>query len=48
MKTCALLGQNITLNCEANGIPKPNITWKRGDGLPLPGGGFQHWVSINS
>lgn len=37
-------GSNITLKCEANGIPTPNITWKRGDGLPLPGGGFQHWV----
>ena len=37
-------GSNITLKCEANGIPSPNITWKRLDGLPLPGEGFQHWV----
>ena len=37
-------GDNITLICEANGIPAPNITWKRGDGFPLPGGGFQHRV----
>ena len=35
-------GENITLTCEANGIPSPNVTWKRGDGFPLPGGGFQH------
>ncbi|CAC5416126.1 unnamed protein product [Mytilus coruscus] len=34
-------GQNITLNCEANGNPAPNITWKRGDGFPLPNGRFQ-------
>lgn len=34
-------GQNITLVCEANGNPSPNITWKRGDGFPLPNGGFQ-------
>lgn len=33
---------NITLRCEADGIPAPNITWKRGDGFPLPDGGFQH------
>ncbi|XP_052073260.1 lachesin-like [Mytilus californianus] len=39
-------GSNITLKCEANGIPTPNITWKRGDGLPLPGGGFQHWGGV--
>jgi hypothetical protein len=32
------------LTCEANGIPSPNVTWKRGDGFPLPGGGFQHKV----
>ncbi|CAC5416127.1 unnamed protein product [Mytilus coruscus] len=36
-----LEGQNITLVCEANGNPSPNITWKRGDGFPLPNGGFQ-------
>ncbi|XP_063439092.1 lachesin-like [Mytilus trossulus] len=34
-------GQNITLTCEANGNPAPNITWKRGDRFPLPNGGFQ-------
>jgi hypothetical protein len=33
------------LTCEANGIPSPNVTWKRGDGFPLPGGGFQHKVN---
>ena len=37
-------GEIITLTCEANGIPSPNITWKRGDGKALPGGGFQHKV----
>ena len=36
---------NVTLICEASGIPRPNITWKRVDGFPLPGGGFQHIVS---
>ncbi|XP_052060075.1 lachesin-like isoform X2 [Mytilus californianus] len=40
-------GQNITLNCDANGIPAPNITWKRGDGFPLPNGGFQQRVREN-
>ncbi|XP_071175791.1 lachesin-like isoform X2 [Mytilus edulis] len=35
-------GQNITLLCEAQGNPAPNITWKRADGFPLPNGGFQH------
>lgn len=38
-------GSNVTLKCEANGIPTPNITWKRTDGLPMPGGGFQYWGS---
>ena len=37
-------GENITLTCEANGIPSPNVTWERGDGLELAGGGYQHKV----
>ncbi|XP_076110102.1 lachesin-like [Mytilus galloprovincialis] len=33
-------GENVTLVCEAYGYPLPNITWKRGDGSPLPHGGL--------
>ncbi|CAG2222083.1 unnamed protein product [Mytilus edulis] len=40
-------GQNITLLCEAQENPAPNITWKRADGFPLPNGGFQHRVRQN-
>ncbi|CAC5416124.1 unnamed protein product [Mytilus coruscus] len=40
-------GQNITLYCEANGNPAPNITWKRGDGFPLPNGRFQQRIRQN-
>lgn len=28
-------GQNITLRCEATGLPKPRIEWKRESGKPL-------------
>ncbi|XP_071145170.1 lachesin-like [Mytilus edulis] len=39
-------GHNITLVCEANGYPLPNITWKRNDRGPLPNGEFQERGSI--
>ncbi|XP_063428147.1 lachesin-like [Mytilus trossulus] len=39
-------GDNITLVCDANGYPLPNITWKRNDGGPLPNGEFQERLSI--
>jgi len=28
-------GTNTRLVCRASGHPKPNITWKREDGLPI-------------
>lgn len=31
-------GQSHNLECTATGVPKPNITWVRSDGLLLPGG----------
>ncbi|VDI24308.1 Hypothetical predicted protein [Mytilus galloprovincialis] len=34
-------GKNITLLCEADGNPAPNITWKRGDGSPVANSRFQ-------
>ena len=27
---------NVTLKCDADGYPKPNITWVRANGRPLP------------
>ncbi|CAC5367517.1 unnamed protein product [Mytilus coruscus] len=40
-KTTARQADNITLVCDFNGYPLPNITWKRNDGLPMPNGEFQ-------
>ena len=28
-------GSNVTLECAANGSPKPTVTWKREDGLDI-------------
>ncbi|XP_048771674.2 lachesin-like [Ostrea edulis] len=36
-----MIGSNLTLNCEAFGVPSPNITWRREDRKELPNGGFQ-------
>ena len=37
--------QTSKLECSASGIPKPNITWVRQDGKPLPTGYAQFRVS---
>ncbi|XP_052804259.1 protein amalgam-like [Mya arenaria] len=38
-------GQSGFLQCEATGVPKPNITWVRSDGGMLPGGMGALWNS---
>ncbi len=29
----ALLGQTLTVHCQADGYPKPNVTWSRGESM---------------
>lgn len=34
-------GSNVTLRCEATGLPTPNITWRRETGEQIPIGNGQ-------
>jgi hypothetical protein len=34
----AEIGESASLGCYADGIPTPNITWQRGNGIPFQNG----------
>lgn len=40
--TEAKSGDEINLECSAEGVPKPDVTWRRAGGQPLPTGGEYH------
>ena len=35
MVTHSWIGERISLQCEADGVPLPNITWKKPDESPI-------------